>query len=663
MLSVLFGVMTASLWSFELILTFPITIMFGKHHTLATYVAHEKEVTSAEIDGRNEKLIEFNEALAKIPEDGTRRRLSERVRVLKDLRHQQVELDVYGRKLWMLTQVESVLIRNLPDDQFMMFALLFALILVVTLAKGTSSYCQDVLAGSIAESVVIDLRQRLFRNALRLDPQSVSLDGVSNLLTDLTHTLQHLASGMSELGGRVVREPLKAISCLIALFCLNWQLTLVFLLFMPVLGMLFHWLGQRLKRAANRSVDSMGRIYRSVEETFQNAKAVIAYDQAGLHRRRFHRENKNFYQQSMRLVQIDAMSGPISELFVMFAASAVLLPAAFLVLNTTTTIWGIPLASSPPTFPELALFYVLLAGVLEPIRKFSKFYNTIRMSTAIAERLFQRMDIQSLVQDPSEPQFLSALTQEVDFRNVEFQYARKKEETSDRGQVLNGLSLKIKAGETIAVVGPNGSGKSTLVNLLPRFYDPNQGEVILDGINLRDACLRDVREQMALVPQETHLFDETILENIRYGRPGASEEEVIAAARQAHVLSFTESMPMGLMTPVGDQGKQLSGGQRQRISLARAILRRPSILILDEPTSAIDAQSEQLIYASLKDFVVGRTTLLITHCLTPALLEFLTRIVVLDRGRVVATGSHRELLETCLVYQRLWMAQTQKSAA
>ena len=468
---------------------------------------------------------------------------------------------------------------------------------------------------------------------------------------------------MSELGGRVVREPLKAISCLIALFCLNWQLTLVFLLFMPVLGMLFHWLGQRLKRAANRSVDSMGRIYRSVEETFQNAKAVIAYDQAGLHRRRFHRENKNFYQQSMRLVQIDAMSGPISELFVMFAASAVLLPAAFLVLNTTTTIWGIPLASSPPTFPELALFYVLLAGVLEPIRKFSKFYNTIRMSTAIAERLFQRMDIQSLVQDPSEPQFLSALTQEVEFRNVEFQYARKKEETSDRGQVLNGLSLKIKAGETIAVVGPNGSGKSTLVNLLPRFYDPNQGEVILDGINLRDACLRDVREQMALVPQETHLFDETILENIRYGRPGASEEEVIAAARQAHVLSFTESMPMGLMTPVGDQGKQLSGGQRQRISLARAILRRPSILILDEPTSAIDAQSEQLIYASLKDFVVGRTTLLITHCLTPALLEFLTRIVVLDRGRVVATGSHRELLETCLVYQRLWMAQTQKSAA
>ncbi len=663
MLSVLFGVMTASLWSFELILTFPITIMFGKHHTLANYVAHEKEVTSAAIDDRNQKLIEFNEALAKIPEDGTRRRLSERVRVLKDLRHQQVELDVYGRKLWMLTLVESVLIRNLPDDQFMMFALLFALILVVTLAKGTSSYCQDVLAGSIAESVVIDLRQRLFRNALRLDPQSVSLDGASNLLTDLTHTLQHLASGMSELGGRVVREPLKAISCLIALFCLNWQLTLVFLLFMPVLGMLFHWLGQRLKRAANRSVDSMGRIYRSVEETFQNAKAVIAYDQAGLHRRRFHRENKNFYQQSMRLVQIDAMSGPISELFVMFAASAVLLPAAFLVLNTTTTIWGIPLASSPPTFPELALFYVLLAGVLEPIRKFSKFYNTIRMSTAIAERLFQRMDTQSLVQDPSEPQFLSALTQEVEFRNVEFQYARKKEDTSERGQVLNGLSLKIKAGETIAVVGPNGSGKSTLVNLLPRFYDPNQGEVILDGINLRDACLRDVREQMALVPQETHLFDETILENIRYGRPGASEEEVITAARQAHVLSFTESMPMGLMTPVGDQGKQLSGGQRQRISLARAILRRPSILILDEPTSAIDAQSEQLIYASLKDFVVGRTTLLITHCLTPALLEFLTRIVVLDRGRVVATGSHRELLETCLVYQRLWVAQTQKSAA
>lgn len=663
MLSVVFGVMTASLWSLELLLTFPITIMFGEHHTLANYVTHEKGIASQEVDNRNANLERLNESLLSLPEDGTRKRLSERVILLKDIRQEQLNLNIYARKLWLLSSAEWIIIRNLPDDQFRMFALLFALILAVTLAKGLSSYTQDILAGGVAESIVIDVRQQMFRSALRLDPQTVSLAGTSTWITELTYSLQQLASGMTEMGGRIVREPLKAITCLISLLYLNWQLTLLFLLFMPVLGALFHWLGQRLKRAANRSVDSMSRIYRNLEETFYNAKAVIAFDQAGFHRRRFHRQNKNFYEQAMRLVQIDAMSGPVSELLVMFAASAVLLPAAFLVLRSTTTIWGIPLAGSPPTFPELALFYVLLAGVLEPLRKFSKFYNTIRLTTAVAERLFERMDTPSLVKNPTQPQFLRTLTQQIEFRNIRFQYASHDAEASDRGPVLNGLDLTIRAGETVAVVGSNGSGKSTLVNLLPRFYDPTSGDVLIDGINLKDARLSDIRDQIAIVPQETSLFDDTIFENIRYGRMQATDNEVIAAARRAHVLSFTETMPLGLRTTVGEHGKQLSGGQRQRIAFARAILRNPPILILDEPTSAIDAQSEKLIYATLKEFAVGRTTLLITHCLTPTLLEFLTRIIVLDRGRVVATGTHRELLETSLVYQRLWAAQTQRSAA
>lgn len=663
MLSVVFGVITASLWSLELLLTFPITIMFGEHHTLAHYVEHEKVIAAQEVDKRNENLDRLNVKLLSLPEDGTRKRLSERVDVLQDIRGEQQKLNVYARKLWLLSSAEWIVIRNLPDDQFRMFALLFALILVVTAAKGLSSYTQDVLAGGVAESIVIDIRQQMFRSALRLDPQTVALAGTSTWITELTYSLQQLASGMTEMGGRIIREPLKAISCLVALLCLNWQLTLMFLLFMPVLGALFHWLGQRLKRAANRSVDSMSRIYRNLEETFHNAKAVIAFDQAGFHRRRFHRQNKHFYEQAMRLVQIDAMSGPVSELLVMFAASAVLLPAAFLVLRSTTRIWGIPLAGSPPTFPELALFYVLLAGVLEPIRKFSKFYNTIRLTTAVAERLFEKMDTPSLVQSPPQPQFLRSLSQQIEFRNVRFQYASNDADASERGPVLNGLDLIIRAGETVAVVGANGSGKSTVVNLLPRFYDPTSGDVFIDGINLKDARLSDIRDQIAIVPQETSLFDDTIFENIRYGKVQATDNEVIAAARRAHVLSFTEAMPLGLRTMVGEHGKQLSGGQRQRIAFARAILRNPSILILDEPTSAVDAHSEQLIYSTLKDFSVGRTTLLITHCLTPTLLEFLTRIVVLDRGRVVASGTHRDLLDTSPIYQRLWAAQTQRSAA
>ena len=661
--SVVLGVLAASLWSLQFLLTFPITVMCSEYRTLPNYLQSEVADSTKVIESCNAEIERFEAELAKLPENGQRRRLSERVSVLDALRRNRVQLNVYTTKLWTLSWIESRIVRNLPNDEFRLFAAVFAMILVVTLLRGLFGYGQDMLAGSVAESVVIDLRQELFRRALKLDPQTIARDGTSVWLTDLTYTLQNLVGGLTELGGRVVREPLKAVSCLAVLFYLNWGLTTVFLLFMPLLGVLFHWLGQRLKRAANRVIESMGRLYKGLEETFHNAKAVIAFDQAGRHRRSFHRENKNFYLQAMKLAQIDAMSGPVAELVGMLAASAVLLPAAYLVLRETTTIWGIPLASAPPRLPELSVYYVLLAGVLEPLRKFSKFYTTIRHSTTIAERLLNRMDTVSLIQAPETAQLLPTFSQKLEFRDVHFHYAGTTVDRIDRGPVLSGLDLTINAGETIAIVGPNGSGKSTLVNLLPRFYDPDFGEVLLDGINLKDVRLRDIREQMTLLSQETLLFDDTILENIRYGCPDANDAEVREAARQAHVLAFTDALPQGLSTPVGEQGKQLSGGQRQRIALARAILRNTKILILDEPTSAIDAQSEQLIYESLKDFVRGRTTILITHCLTPTLLEFLTRIAVLDRGRVVATGRHADLLSACPVYQRLWAAQTQRSAA
>ena len=241
------------------------------------------------------------------------------------------------------------------------------------------------------------------------------------------------------MGGRIVREPLKAMACLSALFYLNWKLTVVFLFFMPILGGLVYLLGQRLKRAANRLLDSMSRLYTGLEETFHNAKAVIAYDQAGRHRRSFHRENKNFYKQAMKLVQIRRDGGPLPpEMLGMVAASAVLLPAAFLVLRGTTSIWGVSLANSPPKFPELALFYVLLAGVLEPMRKFSKFYTAIRHSTAIAERLFLRMDARSLIEAPATAQFLPPLSQKIDICDIQFSYQSAANDRTDRGPVLSG---------------------------------------------------------------------------------------------------------------------------------------------------------------------------------------------------------------------------------
>jgi len=439
------------------------------------------------------------------------------------------------------------------------------------------------------------------------------------------------------------------------MFYFNWQLTLLLLVFVPVAGWMFHLFGQRLRRATRRLIECFGRVNKCLEETLTNVRAVIAFDQAGFHRRQFHRRNHDYYAQAMRFHRIDAASSSAVEFLAVFAILVVLLPAAFLVLRSTTTIWGIKLATLPPTTPELVTFYALLAGVIDPVRKFSKFYTIIRQSGALSEQVFRRIDQQPLVRASDSPQWLPRLQEEIEFRDVHFSYARGDSDRSpDRGPVLNGLNLTIHAGETIALVGPNGSGKSTLAGLLPRFLDPDRGQVLFDGMDLREVRLRDLREQTAIVPQETLLFDDTIAENIRYGKPSATDAELQDAARRARVLDFTRNLPLGLNSPVGEGGRQLSGGQRQRVALARAILRDPRLLVLDEPTSAIDAESEDLIHAALREFVQGRTTVIITHDLCPALLKYVSRIVVIDRGRVIAMGTHSDLQSTCPQYQQFF---------
>lgn len=663
-MSLVFGGLAALMWSVELGLTYPITITFGEHRTVPRYVRHEIEESSKLARQHLAELEQLDRKLTGLPDDGTGGRKQIRVKLLNEMRQLRQRLDTESFRVWWMSWIESRVLPKLPRDPFVMFAALCGLVVLATLVKGLCSFVQDTLAGGVAELVVIDLRQDLFRRTLRLDPQTVSLGGTQRLMTDFTSTMQMLAFGLGEISGRIVREPLKAVACIGAMFCVNWQLTLLLLAFVPLAGWMFHLFGQRLKRASRRLLESVARIYKSLEETFVNAKAVIAFDRAGHHRRQFHRRNREFYDHSMKLVRIDALSGAAVEFLAVFAVLAVLLPATYLVLRNVTSIGGVKLATVPPTFPELAMFYALLAGVIDPLRKFSRFYTTIQRTGAMAEQVFRQMDRESLVTVASAPQWLPRLEGTIEFRDVHFSYARATQDDSPaRGPVLNGLDLRIASGETVAIVGPNGSGKSTLAGLLPRFFDPDQGAVLFDEVDIRHVRLRELRDQIAVVPQDTLLFDDTIAANTRYGRPEATEDAVHDAARRAHVLDFAEAKPLGLDTPVGEGGRQLSGGQRQRVALARAMLRNPRVLILDEPTSAIDAESELLIHRALKDFVRGRTTLIITHNLSPALLEYVTRIVVLDRGRVIASGSHAELLATCPIYRQLSESSPQTTAA
>ena len=336
-------------------------------------------------------------------------------------------------------------------------------------------------------------------------------------------------------------------------------------------------------------------------------KIVIAFNSGMRQRQRFHQANKSYFYKALKIVRIDALTSPTTEALGVLALLAAVLPGAYLVLRETSTILGIKLTSHTMDIAELSLLYGCMTGIVDPARKLSSIYTKLKRSTAASDRIFELMDKQTLVTETSTPQKMPRHEREIEFQKIEFAYATGEQTGgSNEHKVIDDLSLKVPAGEVVVVVGENGSGKSTLVNLLPRFFDPSHGATLIDGVDTRDVKLQDLRSQIGIVTQETQLFNDTIFNNILIGQPGATSAEVEQAARRAHVMPFLENrerFPEGLQTEVGNKGGQLSGGQRQRIALARAILRNPSILILDEATSAIDANSELLIHETLLEFV------------------------------------------------------------
>lgn len=665
--SVVFALLVAALWGANLSVAFPIVKVLmegqGLHEYVDTEIARcEKQVTkdtrtlnhleqallSGQPDKGNVEPADVDDSEIGLPLLSKKTRLQARVS------------DTSRQLLW-FRKLKSSVLPFVPHDRFNTFALLLAVLLLATAVKDTFFYLQDLLVGRVVQLATMDLRKAMFRQTLKLDYQSVSAAGTSDLLSRFTYDIDTLAHGLLLLGGKVVREPLKAIACVILAFWVNWQLTALSLIFVPIAGVVFHRFGQLLKRASHKSAESMSRIYKLLEESFESIKVIIAFNGARQHRQRFHDENKAFFEKSMHIVKIDSLTGPVTEVMGLCALLLALLPGVYLVLRHTDSIWGIKLASGPMGISELAMLYALMAGISDPVRKLSSVFAKVKKSMAAADRLFELMDRQSLIKDPAHPQSLPRHSQAIEFRKVTFTYHAGNDLA--RPCVLDKVSLKIRTGEVIAVVGENGSGKSTLVNLLPRYFDPEHGTVLIDGVDIRHVRLRDLRSQLGVVTQETLLFDDTVYNNIRYGRPEATPEEIRAAADQAHVTQFLDQFPEGFETRVGEKGSRLSGGQRQRIALARAMLRDPAILILDEATSAIDAQSEFLIHKALATFTQGRTTFIITHSVTQSVLDLVTRIVVMEQGQLVAVGTHHELIQSCPQYQRLYRMQVQQHAA
>ncbi|MFV2069258.1 MAG: ABC transporter ATP-binding protein, partial [Pirellulales bacterium] len=541
-----------------------------------------------------------------------------------------------------------------PNDSFQTLVYVLCFVLVSTLVKDLFLIASSILVARLAQLTTLQLRNDFFDHTLQMDLTSFGQQGRGELMSRFTGDVGAVAGGISTLFGRALREPLKMIACLIGAALVSWRLLLLSMLVVPLAAWVINWLAKSLKRANRRAMEEMAQIYNRLAETLAGIKVVKAFTMEEYERRRFGNTARQYFRKAMKIARYNSLISPLNEMMGMVMIFMAVLVGAYLSLSHETHLFGIKISDRRLTTGACMLFYGLLAGVSDPARKLSSVFSNLQSGAAGADRVYAILDQEPAVTDPEKPRDLPRHARDLVFDRVNFHY-------DSQQPVLCDIDLRIAFGETVAIVGGNGCGKSTLANLVPRFFDPIEGAVTIDGIDLREVRQHDVRRQIGMVIQETMLFDDTVLNNIRYGTPDATQEQVVAAARQAHADQFIrEKLSDSYESLVGPGGQRLSGGQRQRIALARAILRDPAILILDEATSQIDLESEQLIHKVLEQFIHNRTTIIITHRL--ATLDLADRIVVMDQGRILDVGTHEQLLARCRLYQRLRQLDLKESA-
>ncbi|NND97269.1 MAG: ATP-binding cassette domain-containing protein [Pirellulaceae bacterium] len=578
-------------------------------------------------------------------------------------KHQSLQLQIDGmsqrhdlasKSVDQLQKLQPWIVAYAPEGSFATLTLIIGFLVICTAIKLTALLINLLLVQYVSERTAVDLRAIFFRKALHLDLDYFGENGSADLTARLTNDIALVASGITVLLGRLVREPLKMIVCIGSAAYVCPRLLMLVLIVTPIVAVVMQHLSRAIRRASRRAMEEMSQLYGMLNDSFAGIRVVKAFNTQAFERARFSRGTNAYYRKSMKMAFYNTIARSSSEMLGMTTVCLAILAGGYLVLNQKTHLLGLRMSVEPLGRGEVLLFFGFLIGASDPARKLADVWAGLQRGIAATTRVFEIIDHPVRVKEPTDPQHPARPHQAIHFKGVSYQYP-------SGPIVLREIDLSIQHGETVAIVGPNGSGKSTVVSLLCRFDDPQGGSVLLDDVALRDMRTRDLRKRIALVTQRTVLFDDTIENNIRYGSPGADSHAVVRAAKMAFADDFIRrKTPDSYQTVLGSGGMRLSGGQMQRIALARAFLRNPDILILDEATSQIDLESEQLIHTALSKFLVNRTGVMITH--RPTSLAMADRVIVIEAGKVADSGQHAELYERNRFYQSLCGSDVRQSA-
>lgn len=551
---------------------------------------------------------------------------------------------------WRLPEGDSL------DAKWNVLIIITLAILAIGAFGGFCRFWGEYLIAYVAGLVVLRLRKIMYERVLRLPLAHFAQYGISDLMTRFVQDSQEVYRGLVFVFAKSLREPLKAGFVIVAALIIDWRITLVAIIGAPIASIFIRKFGKKIRRANKKLLGDYGRMLGALGGALGGMRVVKGYAMELHERRHLHAVDREILTQQMKIERTEAMASPLFEGVGRIVATIAIFYFANLLFRKEMSI---------AHFTTLA---VCMAGIFDPVRKMASFYNRMQRANAALERVYEVIDLPAQVPDDHTKPSMPMFRETIEFRNVVYQYP------SAEKPALDGVSLTIRRGERVAFVGPNGSGKTTLLSVLMRFFDANEGELLIDGRDVRDFSLVSLRRQMSLITQDSVIFADTIANNIAYGDEkllrtlvlrkrhperdypaNTGYEGIITAAKAAYADEFIRDKPQGYDTFVGEHGAQLSGGQKQRIAIARAILRNAPIFIFDEATSQIDAESEKKIHDAVEKFLEDRTALIIAHRFSTILQA--DRIVVMDKGKIVDSGTHEELVKRCTLYRSLYGSQ------